>query len=300
MGHDHHHHGHHHHGSVENIKIALILNASFAVIEIVGAFLTNSVAILADAVHDLGDSMALGLAYAFEKKAKRRPDARMSYGYRRFSLLSAMLTSLFLIAGSVYVLTETIPKLFDPEMPHATGMIGLALLGVAVNGYAAMRTHGGETLNEKVVTWHLMEDLLGWVAVLICGIVLQFVEWPILDPLLSLGLTLFILRGVYKSLRSTMHVFLQGVPENIDISEVEAKIKSLDNVVDTHDGHMWSLDGEAHVFTLHVVVEEGTRLERCEQLKSEIRTLLQGIGKIHLTVEFEIRGAHRAEDHSAG
>lgn len=190
---------HDHKGSSSNrIGWAFFLNVSFTIIEFVGGLLTNSTAIMADAVHDLGDSLSIGLAWLLSKLGSKEPNGLFTYGYQRFSLLGALINGLVLIAGSLWVLNTAIPRLFEPQQPHAVGMFWLAILGVVVNGYAAFKLSHGKTLNERVLNWHLMEDVLGWVAVLIVAVTLMFVDWPILDPLLSIAFTLFILVNVVR------------------------------------------------------------------------------------------------------
>ena len=177
---------------------AFWLNFIFTIIEFVGGWLTNSVAIMADAVHDLGDSLSIGLAWYLSKLGHKASTEKYTYGFKRLSLMGAMINGLILVLGSAWVLSEAIPRLYNPEMPVTEGMIGLAILGILVNGIAAYKLHGGHSINEKVLNWHLIEDAMGWVAVLVVAIVLHFVEWPILDPILSIGFTLFILTNVVK------------------------------------------------------------------------------------------------------
>jgi len=290
-GHGHHgNHGHHHHhGTVSNIKVALFLNLGFAILEIFGGLWTGSVAILSDAVHDLGDAFALGSAYVFERLAQRQPNQRFSYGYRRLSLLSALFTAAFLLVGSAFVLSAAIPRLLAPTTPKLSGMLGFAVLGVAVNGYAAWRLlRGGGTMNERVISWHLIEDVLGWLTVLIGTLVMMVVDLPIIDPILSIVFTLFIVFNVLRSLWGTLHLFLQGAPKDIDLKKLKLDITSLDAVRSVHDLHMWSLDGESHVLTVHVVVEQDLSLSGLEVIKKDVRRLVAAHGNIHVTVELEL------------
>lgn len=299
MAHSHHHgphshtsHAHHDgaHDSEHRIGWAFALNVGFTLIEIVGGLLTNSTAILADAVHDLGDSLAIGLAWVLARLGRRDPDSTYTYGYRRFSLLGALINSLILILGSIWVLSEAIPRLFHPEMPHAEGMIGLAVLGVAVNGYAAYKLSAGSTLNERVLNWHLLEDVLGWVAVLIVSVALLFVDWAWLDPALSIVFTLFILVNVIRTLRSTLQLFLQGTPETGLSDRLRADIGAIDAVEDVHHLHVWSLDGEHHVLTSHVGVRQDVSLEGLQRIKAEIEVRLAPYGFQHTTIEVELKG----------
>lgn len=181
-----------HHHATSNIKVAFFLNLSFTLLEIVGGIWINSVAILFDAVHDLGDSMALGLSWYFANVSQKKRDSHFSYGYKRFSLLGALISSFILLVGSILILFEAIPRLIHPETVHVNGMIFLAIWGVLVNGAAVLKLRGGETQNERVVRLHLLEDVFGWIAVLIVGIVMLFVNLPILVPILSVGITFYI------------------------------------------------------------------------------------------------------------
>ena len=208
----HEHHGHHglhshHYDESSNIALAFWLNFCFALIEIAGGILTNSVAIIADAIHDLGDSLAIAFAWVASKVAKKQPTERYSYGFRRWSLLSALISGLILLSGSAWVLSEAIPRLWQPQLPHTGGMFALAILGIAINGFAVLRLRRGKTQNEKILSWHLLEDVLGWVAVLIGAVAMYFTGWAWLDPALCIGFSVFILFNVLKNLRQTLSLF---------------------------------------------------------------------------------------------
>ncbi|MFP5384063.1 MAG: cation diffusion facilitator family transporter [Gammaproteobacteria bacterium] len=292
-GHRHGHQHHAHHGAREEsraIGIAFFLNLAFTLVEIVGGLLTNSVAILADALHDLGDSLALGLSWLLARVARREADAKFSYGYQRFSLLGALVNSVVLLAGSAFILIEAVPRLWAPQMPHAQGMFWLAILGVVVNGVAAWRLRRSGTLNAQAMGWHLLEDVLGWVAVLIVSVVLMFVDWPILDPLLSVVFTLFILLNVLRTLRATVAVFLQAVPDGHLIPEIEESLLEEAAVSAVHHSHLWTLDGERHVFTAHLVATRALDGEAMLALKARIEQRLAAYGFAHTTIEIEQPG----------
>lgn len=263
------------------------MNLGFALLEIVGGLWTNSMAILSDALHDLGDSLSLGVSWYLENFSKRGKDRRYSYGYRRFSLLSALLNVLVLIGGSVVILSETIPRLIEPQHTNAPGMVLFAVAGIAINGFAALRMRGGRSMNAQVATWHLLEDVLGWAAILVVSLVLLFWDLPILDPILSILITLYVLWNVIRNLRRTLSLFLQAVPEDFDLEEIESRFRSLDGVESVHHTHVWSLDGEHHVLTTHVVVPECATREEVLQLKSEINSLTKALDIAHTTVEVE-------------
>ncbi len=285
MPHDHHHH--HHSTESGNIATAFWLNFSFTIIEIVGGLLTNSVAILADAIHDLGDSLAIGFAWGASKMAQKGADDRYSYGYRRWSLLSALVNSTILVLGSFWVLSEAIPRLLEPQAPYAPGMIGLALLGVLVNGAAVYKLRFGKTQNEQVLSWHLLEDVFGWVAVLCGSLLLLVTDWVWIDPVLSIGFTLFILLNVWRNLRKTLALFLQVTPDPALYNELRSKLNQLPFVQETHHLHLWSLDGEQHVLTVHLRLEQAASSNELAHFKAHIYELLRPYQLAHTTVEFE-------------
>lgn len=285
-----HNHDHHQDKSSSRIAWAFFLNVSFTIIEFIGGVLTNSTAIMADAVHDLGDSLSIGLAWILAKLGNKPASQNFSYGYKRLSLLGALINGIVLIAGSAWVLYQSIPRLSDPEMPVTEGMLALSIFGIAVNGFAAFKLSRGQTINEKVLNWHLLEDVLGWVAVFIVSIVLMFVEWPILDPILAIGFTLFILFNVLRYVGSTLKLFLQGVPDKNLAKKIEDKLKSIPEFHSFHHLHLWSLDGEHHVLTVHIELYADISLECQRSLKSQLSHELGEFDLSHTTVEFEFHG----------
>lgn len=287
--HQHHHHDHHYgHTEVKNIRAAFFLNLSFTIIELVGGLITNSVAILSDAVHDLGDSFSLGLSWYFQKVAKRPRTKEYTYGYKRFSLLGAVINSVILLVGSILILTHAIPRLFNPQHPDVKGMLLLAVLGVIINGMAVLRLRKGSSINERVVSLHLLEDVLGWLAVLIGAGIMYFVDAPFIDPLLSILISLYILYNVYRNIRQSLRIILQGSPSHLDMEEVKRSLLGIGEVQDVHDLHAWSVDGEYNVMTVHVVLRSALPMEAQHRLKLEIRDKLLSMGVQHCTIEFEV------------
>jgi cobalt-zinc-cadmium efflux system protein len=283
-------HNHDHaHGDSSSSRIgwAFFLNVSFTIIEFIGGWLTNSTAIMADAVHDLGDSLSIGLAWLLSKLSRKRADSMFTYGYHRFSLLGAMINGFVLIAGSLWVLSEAIPRLSDPQRPDALGMLGLAILGVGVNGYAAYKLSRGKTLNERILNWHLLEDVLGWVAVLIVAVTLLFVDWPILDPLLSIAFTLFILVNVVRNIVATGSLLMQATPDKALHKDVVDTFLTVEHVVDAHHVHLWSLDGESHVLTAHLQLDECIGYDEQKEIKDNLNNRLNDFNFVHTTIEFE-------------
>jgi len=298
---------HTHDHNKDNLKIAFFLNFGFAIAEIIGGIYTNSIAIMADALHDLGDSASLALSWRLEKLSEKGGDEKYSYGYKRFSLLSALVGALILITGSIVVITEAVKRLQNPQSTDARGMLVFAIFGIAINGFAAYRAGKGKNMNSRMiywhlledamgwvavlivslVFWHLLEDAMGWVAVLIVSLVLLVKDIYILDPILSLLVSGFVLYNVAKNIKKTINLFLQAVPESIQISEIEAEILKMEKVKDMHHTHIWSLDGEHHVLTTHIVLCLDSKKEDIRRIKDRIRKLTELHDLAHTTVEFE-------------
>lgn len=258
----------------KRMGLAFFLNAGFTVIEIIGGILTGSIAIVADAIHDFGDTLSLGASWLLEKKSNKGATEKYPFGYKRFSLLGALLSGTVLISGSLYIFYEAGKRLLDPVSPHSDGMMWLAILGVLVNGFAAIKLRHGEGLNSKMLSWHLLEDVLGWIAVLVVSIILQFKDIPILDPLLSISITIYILFHVVKNLKKTLLVLLESAPEGVDLDALKSKILNKPRVIDIQKMKLWSLDGKENAAMIHLLVEN-MEPEESEQLRSEIREFLE-------------------------
>ncbi len=280
-----HHHHHHHEGSAEkNISIVFFLNLTFVVIEIVGGVITNSIAILSDAVHDIGDCLSLGVSWVLQKKSLKSRDNRFSYGYKRYSLLGSLFLSGVLCVSSVFVLVKAVARLWAPEAVDAHGMLWLAVVGIVVNGAAAFKVKGGHSLNERSVYLHVMEDVLGWVAVLVASVVMMFWDVPVLDPILSILISVWVLYNVFRNAGDVFAVLLQAVPEDVDMDELTSRLAGIEGVKSVHDMHVWSMDGESHVMTLHAVC---TPFHDKQKMRDAINSLSKEYGITHTTVEFE-------------
>lgn len=286
--HEHHFHGHHHHGDAKNLGIAFLLNLAFVAVEIVGGIWTNSVAILSDALHDFGDSLTLALAWGLQKLSERGRDKTFSYGYKRFSVLGAFITSMVLVFGSIAIIYAAIQRLQDPQEAFGLGMLALAVLGIVVNGAVLLRLRGTSSINAKAIMLHHIEDVMGWVAVLIGSIGIWLFGWHFLDPILSLGIACYILFNVYKNLRLTLKILLQAIPSHIDLEKVRGKLIAHPLVVDVHDVHIWTLDGEYNILTAHIVIENNkTPLGDLFPIKKELEHTLLHFGIEHSTLAFE-------------
>ena len=236
----------------------------------------------------MGDSMALGLSWYLDKKSKQKPDKKYSFGYARFSLLGAAINSVVILASSCFIVYEAIGRIQHPEESNAQGMVLFAIVGIAVNGYAAWRLSKGKTMNEKVISWHLIEDVLGWVAILIVGVVLYFKHIPYLDPALSLLITIYIVWNVFKRLKETTFLFLQGTPLDVDVSEIELKLCNTEHVENIHHTHVWSLEGEHHVFSTHVKLKSIESLKTLAEIKDALKAIVKTYGFEHITIEVEL------------
>ncbi len=282
-------HDHHHHEprSRGNLKTAFFLNLGFTMLEIAGGFWTNSIAILTDSVHDLGDSLSLGLAWYFDRLSDRERTDRHTYGYRRFRLLGGLVTAVTLMVGLGFVLYQAIGRLADPEPVRAPGMLALAIVGVAFNGAAVLRLRSGTSLTEKLVSWHLLEDTLGWIAVLVGAGVMMIWDLPIIDPILSIGISLIVLWNVGRNLRKVFAVLMQTAPDEFDVNDFERRVLALEGIESLHHLHSWSIDGESHVLSAHLVLATDVNDDRLAAIKEQVRDLLDPEVFEHVTLETE-------------
>lgn len=278
---------HAHSGPEKNIKTAFFLNLTFTIFEFVGGFYLNSLAIMADAVHDLGDTVSLGLSWFLNKSSQKEKTKTFSYGFKRLSVLSAFINCLVLITGSLYILSEAIPRLLKPEHFNAKGMLIFALFGILFNGLAAYRLKKGTRIDEKVVSWHLFEDVLGWFAVLIVSIISLVKDIHFLDPLLSILIAVYVLFNVVKNLKQAVSIFLEGTPGAVNLPAVESEICKIPRVQAVHDTHLWTLDGENHILTTHLILEKGTSNDNVVKIKCQVKKLLSEQSINHSTLEVE-------------
>lgn len=266
----------------KNILIAFILNLLFSIIEFIGGTLTNSVAIISDSIHDIGDSLSIGISYFLEKKSKRKPDNKYTYGYKRYSLLGSIIINIILLIGTIIVIYSSINRLINPVKVNYDGMLIISIIGVVVNFLATYFTRDGDSLNQKSVNLHMLEDVLGWLVVLIGSIIMKFTDISIIDPILSILVALFILIHVFKNLKMIINLFLEKTPSNIDVSKLKDKLLTIKEVKDVHHVHIWSLDGYNHYATVHVVVDDIN-----DKIKKIIKDELKEMKINHSTIELE-------------
>lgn len=269
--------------SEKNIFIAFLLNISFSIFELIGGLFTNSIAIISDAIHDFGDSLSIGISYFLEKKSKKKPDNKYTYGYTRYSVLGAIITNTILIIGSILVIYNAIIRIMNPRDINYNGMIIFAVFGCLVNFWAAYFTREGSSLNQKAVNLHMLEDVLGWAVVLIGAILIKFTELTIIDPILSILVALFILLNAIKSYKKIINLFLEKTPDDLEINEIKEHILNIKDVIDVHHIHIWSIDGFNNYATMHIVTES----KNINKLKHAIKEELKEHNISHTTIEIE-------------
>lgn len=269
----------------KNILIAFILNLFFSIFEFIGGTFTGSVAIVSDAVHDMGDAVSIGVSWFLERKSRKDPDDEFTYGYMRYSVIGSVITTLVLLVGSFLVIAGAIKRIFNPVEINYGGMIIFALVGAIVNFVAAYVTRDGDSLNQKAVNLHMLEDVLGWIVVLVGAVVMHFTDFAIIDSLMSLCVAVFILINAVRNLKEALNLFLERTPSGIDVKELEEHLCEIDGVSGVHHIHIWSMDGVNNYATLHVVTDsDGAAIK--EKIRSELKE--HNIG--HVTLELESVG----------
>ena len=268
--------------SEKKILFAFLLNLTFSIFEFVGGAITGSVAIVSDAIHDLGDAGSLGISYFLEKKSKEKSNEIYTYGYGRYSVLGALITNLILLVGSGIVIYNAVYRILHPIEIDYDGIIVFAVVGVLVNFFAARLTHEGHSINQKAVNLHMIEDVLGWIVVLVGAVVMRFTSWTIIDPLMSIGVAIFILVNVAKNLKEICEIFLEKIPNGISVEKIREHISEMEGVLDVHHIHIWSMDGCYGYATMHIVSDEEPH-----EIKQRVKAKLREQGIVHTTIELE-------------
>lgn len=273
----------------KNIFVAFILNLTFSIFELLGGLFTGSIAILTDSIHDFGDAISIGVSYFLEKKSKKKPNNKYTYGYLRYSVFGSIITTTILFVGSVLVIFESIKRILNPVEINYNGMLILAIIGVIVNIIATYTTKEGESLNQKAVNLHMLEDVLGWVVVLIGSIIMKFTSIAIIDPILSIFVAIFILFHAAKYMKQILDLFLEKTPDNINIDEIKQHLMSINGVQGVHHIHVRSLDGFKNFATLHIIVKEYD-----SKIKNLVKEELKEHNIGHSTIEMELNdeGCH--------
>ena len=269
----------------KNILIAFLLNFGFSILEFIGGAVTGSVAIISDALHDMGDAISIGASWFLERKSKKQPDNVYTYGYRRYSVLGSLITTVILLVGSLLVTYNAVMRIIHPVEINYNGMILFAVFGVIMNLAAAWFTREGDSLNQKAVNLHMLEDVLGWVVVLVGAIVMRFTSIRILDPLMSIGVAVFIFYHAVSNLKEILSLFLEKIPEGVNVGEIREHLTRIEGVLDVHHVHVWSMDGTTNYATMHVVANGDAH-----SIKRAVREELAEHGIAHATLELESEG----------
>ena len=269
----------------KNILIAFILNIAFSIFELIGGIFTNSISIISDAVHDFGDALSIGISLILEKISKKKPDEKYTYGYARYSVLGALITTIVLTVGSIFVILGGINRILNPVAINYDGMIIFAIFGVVINFLAAYFTREGDSINQKAVNLHMLEDVLGWVVVLIGSILMKFTNISLVDSIMSIGIAIYILINAFKNFKDILDLFLEKTPKNISIEKIKKHLLEIKEIVDVHHIHIWSMDGVTNYSTMHIITED----QNIKELKNKIREEMNELGISHTTIEIEYK-----------
>ena len=276
---------HHHKKASDNLAFVFLLNLTFNIIVIIGGLATNSMAILADCIHDMSDTLSMAIAWILEHVAQKGATDKFSYGYQRFSILGAVITSTFVIVMAFFILSEAIPRLFSPEGVDAEGMLIIGIIGLVFKTISVWRLHGGETFNEKAIFYHLLGDIFEWIAILILSAILIFwQDISYLDPFVSIAIAVWLIFNLGRTLYKSLEVLLQKTPDNFDVEEFKQQILEIDGVNALDDFHIWSLDGIDSVMTVKVDVDFGKNVEN---IKKEIYDISNKYHVVDITIELD-------------
>lgn len=268
----------------KNILIVFLLNFFFSIFEFIGGSLTGSVAIASDAIHDFGDAISVGISYFLEKKSKKRPNLKYTYGYARYSTLGALITTIVLACGATFMLIESAKRLFNPININHTGMLIFATIGVIVNCIAVYLTREKINANQRAVNLHTIEDVLGWVVVLIGAIIIQVTDLNIIDPILSIIVASVILIIAIRNLKPIMAVFLEVAPDSLSLSDLKRQLNAVEGVINIHHIHLWNADEQHTCITMHVVI---TKKAHPPVVKQLLRNELAKHHISHAVIEIE-------------
>ena len=274
------------------VWVAFFLNLSYAIVEFIAGGIFGSSAVLADSVHDLGDAIAIGISALLETISNREEDRHYTLGYKRFSLLGALVTAVILITGSILVILENITKLFNPQPVNDEGILWLGIIAVSINLLASLVVRKGKTKNESILSLHFLEDTLGWLAVILMAIILKFTDWYILDPLLSLVISIFILTKAIPRFWSALKIFLDAVPEGVETGDLEKDLEALINVKSVNQLSIWSMDGLENNAIIHLCLEDW---EQMMETKNQVRQLLEERGIQNITIEVDASQSNHAQ-----
>ena len=274
------------------VWVAFFLNLTYAIVEFIAGGVFGSSAVLADSVHDLGDAISIGISAFLETISNREEDRQYTLGYKRFSLLGALVTVVILITGSILVILENTTKLFNPQPVNDEGILWLGMIAVTINVLASLVVRKGQTKNESILSLHFLEDTLGWLAVILMAIILRFTDWYILDPLLSLVISIFILSKAIPRFWSALKIFLDAVPKGVETSDLEKDIEALTNVNSVNQLSIWSMDGLENNAIVHICIKDW---EQMMETKEVVRQCLEERGVQNITIEVDSSQSNHAQ-----
>lgn len=270
----------------ENIKIAFLLNLAFSIVEAIGGILTNSISIISDSLHNLGDSITIGINYIFEKKSKKLPNKEYSYGYLRYTMLGSLIASFILLIGSVVIIYNVVPRLIKPLSVNYDAMIIFGIFGLLINLYATIKIMRSKEKDKKINT-HMIEDTVIWLFILTGSICIKVFDAVIIDPILSLLIAIYILYQVYKYMKNIYNIFMEKVPKNVKIDEIKKDIEENENIDNVHHIHIWSMDGVNNYMTAHIHLNKVLSEEEIIKTKNDVKNKLMEDKINHITLEVE-------------
>ncbi len=293
----------HSHGKVragheKTLWIALALTTTFLVVEIIGAFVTNSLALLSDAAHMFTDAAALAIALAAIQIGKRIADRKRTFGYYRFEILAAAFNAILLLFVAIYILYEAYQRLRTPAEIQSMGMLVIAVAGLCINliSMRLLRAGSEESLNMKGAYLEVWSDMLGSIGVIAAALIIRFTGWNWVDSLVAAAIGLWVLPRTWILLKESINILLQGVPKGIDLEVIEPALRGIDGVNEIHDLHVWSLTSGKNVLSVHVVADLSRRTD--QEILAEVDRLVRGFEITHTTIQIEADGFHAQQQTS--
>lgn len=284
-------HSHSHSANKKTLTISLAIITAYMLVEVVGGLITNSLALLADAGHMLSDAVSLFIALIAFKFSSKVADYGKTYGYKRFEILAAVINGVTLILVAFYIFYEAIERFQNPPKIASDGMLIIAFIGLLVNILVAWIMLRGadvkENLNMRGAYLHVISDMLGSVGAIVAALLIMFFDWGWADPLASVIVAVLVLRSGYLVTKSSVHVLMEGTPENVDIEKVTEKILKTDGIKGIHDLHIWTITSGLNALTCHAVVDEKMTIGESEMMLCEIEHHLQHKNIHHVTIQLE-------------
>jgi len=285
-----HHHHQHEYSSNRSLLIATGLNVLITIVQVIGGLLANSLALLSDALHNLGDTLAILLAYVAGRISKRQSNKHKTFGYKRIEILAAFFNALVLIGISIFLVYEAIIRFSEPEPIKGLLMLIIASAGLLFNLLAVLilKKHSGSSLNIRSAYLHLLGDTLSSFAVIIGGILIYFFEIYWVDPAITILISIYIVKETWHVFLDSSNILMQAIPEGMNIDEIINELSQIKGIRNIHHVHLWSLSDKEFHFECHADMEEDLKLSDTAAIKLQMEEVLRNNFKIgHLTVQFE-------------